>query len=161
MVCIVAFLVVLEYVNHSFEAAAELAGMGDADLRRAMQGVDTVSSGGAAETSGGAQHLVGDDLTTPDPTESGPGAATAAGEPDAGAASAPGASDAGADPDTVDSDTDELTRLFADDPAPAPAAGSAVPPEPEPEPAGATEGEPDAEASDDDPDAPREGGERA
>ncbi len=158
---VIAFLVVLEYVNHSFEAAAELAGMGDADLRRAMHGVDTVSSGGAAETSGGAQHLVGDDLTTPDPTESGPGAATAAGEPDAGAASAPGASDAGADPDTVDSDTDELTRLFADDPAPAPAAGSAVPPEPEPEPAGATEGEPDAEASDDDPDAPREGGERA
>lgn len=158
---VIAFLVVLEYVNHSFEAAAELAGMGDADLRRAMHGVDTVSSGGAAETSGGAQHLVGDDLTTPDPTESGPGAATAAGEPDAGAASAPGASDAGADPDTVDSDTDELTRLFADDPAPAPAAGSAVPPEPEPEPAGATEGQPDAEASDDDPDAPREGGERA
>lgn len=158
---VIAFLVVLEYVNHSFEAAAELAGMGDADLRRAMHGVDTVSSGGAAETSGGAQHLVGDDLTTPDPTESGPGAATAAGEPDAGAASAPGASDAGADPDTVDSDTDELTRLFADDPAPAPAARSAVPPEPEPEPAGATEGEPDAEASDDDPDAPREGGERA
>ena len=158
---VIAFLVVLEYVNHSFEAAAELAGMGDADLRRAMHGVDTVSSGGAAETSGGAQHLVGDDLTTPDPTESGPGAATAAGEPDAGAASAPGASGAGADPDTVDSDTDELTRLFADDPAPAPAAGSAVPPEPEPEPAGATEGEPDAEASDDDPDAPREGGERA
>ena len=158
---VIAFLVVLEYVNHSFEAAAELVGMGDADLRRAMHGVDTVSSGGAAETSGGAQHLVGDDLTTPDPTESGPGAATAAGEPDAGAASAPGASGAGADPDTVDSDTDELTRLFADDPAPAPAAGSAVPPEPEPEPAGATEGEPDAEASDDDPDAPREGGERA
>lgn len=158
---VIAFLVVLEYVNHSFEAAAELAGMGDADLRRAMHGVDTVSSGGAAEASGGAQHLVGDDLTTPDPTESGPGAATAAGEPDVGAASTPDASDAGADPDTVDSDTDELTRLFADDPAPAPAAGSAVPPEPEPEPAGATEGEPDAEASDDDPDAPREGGERA
>lgn len=158
---VIAFLVVLEYVNHSFEAAAELAGMGDADLRRAMHGVDTVSSGGAAEASGGAQHLVGDDLTTPDPTESGPGAATAAGEPDVGAASTPDAFDAGADPDTVDSDTDELTRLFADDPAPAPAAGSAVPPEPEPEPAGATEGEPDAEASGDDPDAPREGGERA
>lgn len=137
---VIAFLVVLEYVSHSFEAAAELAGMGDAELRRAMRD-DGVATGTAtvvdtAEVDASAVDAPETDAPATDVSETSESAE----------------SDASAQSDEPDGDV--LTRLFS----PAEAGADAV----------ATT-EPTTETADpthtdeptDTPETRREGGEQA
>lgn len=137
---VIAFLVVLEYVSYSFEAAAELAGMGDAELRRAMRD-DGVATGTAtvvdtAEVDASAVDAPETDAPATDVSETSESAE----------------SDASAQSDEPDGDV--LTRLFS----PAEAGADAV----------ATT-EPTTETADpthtdeptDTPETRREGGEQA
>lgn len=96
---VVAFLVVLEYVSHSFEAAAELAGMGDAELRLAMRGEE--AKAGAVTTMPLAAD--GRDSPVPDAAERTVPTSEA---PD------PHVPDAPTGTDESEPDEDALTRLF-------------------------------------------------
>ncbi|WP_448235787.1 YhgE/Pip family protein [Microbacterium paulum] len=131
---VIAALVVLEYVSHSFEMATELAGMNDAELRLAMRRGDVEVTPVATMTM---------DATDTDASPAEP-ALDAADEPDTDA-DAP-----------EESDADALTRLFAtDDVSPDPQSPDSQPDDPQdPDPH-----EPDPQASD--TDAPREGGDQA
>lgn len=132
---VVAFLVVLEYVSHSFEAAAELAGMGDAELRLAMRGEDATA--GAVATIPVATD--GRDAAVPDAADE-----TAP----AGEAPDPSTPDASSGTDESDPDEDALTKLFS-------TAEADAAPEPE------TDLEPSPTDPTPSPETPREGGEQA
>ncbi|WP_454111388.1 YhgE/Pip family protein [Microbacterium aurum] len=123
---LIAVLVILEYVKQSFESAQELVGMGDAELRQALEdgprgagnrtsavGADAPSTSTPDTPTADAQQLVAEDIGTADPLDGSRSADVAAGAPRDESADEPDA--AGPDADGPEADGTDDAEPVEDD----------------------------------------------